>query len=93
MANSVMQKDKVCYICGTTRHLEKHHCMNGANRKKADKDGLWVWLCRDCHTGHRGVHQNAGLMRELKAQAQTIYEYDHSHEEWMKEYGRNYRNE
>jgi len=88
---SIMQKDKKCFLCGTTKGLQKHHVMNASNRSKADKDGLWVWLCMECHTGSRGVHQNAKLMMELKKIAQTIYEFDHSREEWMKRYGRNYR--
>lgn len=86
-----MQHDKKCYMCGTTHQLQKHHVMNASNRRHAEQDGLWVWLCMDCHTGSRGVHNNARLMEELKRQAQAIYEDTHTHEEWMSRYGRNYR--
>lgn len=39
-----------CIFCGTTNGLEKHHCIHGtANRKLADKDGLVVYICHECH--------------------------------------------
>ena len=56
---SVLQKEKRCFLCGKLGDLEKHHCIHGyANRKIADKYGLWVWLCTDCHRGNDGVHLN-----------------------------------
>lgn len=78
-------------MCGTTHGLQKHHVMNASNRKHADSDGLWVWLCMEHHTGSEGVHTHPKLMTELKRQAQAIYEDTHTREEWMKKYGRNYR--
>ena len=74
---SIISNEKKCYICGRTLDLEKHHCIFGtANRKKADQDGLWVWLCHDCHYG---VHNaNIYAKRSLQQKAQT---------RWMEEYG------
>ena len=43
---SIISDAKKCYICGSVHDLEKHHCVFGtASRKKADRDGLWVYLC------------------------------------------------
>ncbi len=45
-----------------------------ANRKNADKYGLWVWLCMDCHTGSDGVHHNRTKDLQLIKIAQTYFE-------------------
>ena len=86
---SIISNDKKCYISGYTHNLEKHHCMNGtASRKKADEDGLWVWLNHDIHMA---VHSyRPDWKRELKAIAQTAYEKTHSRDEWMARYHKNY---
>lgn len=33
---SIIQKEKECYLCGTTKGLENHHCVHGMNTE-ADK--------------------------------------------------------
>ena len=91
MSKSIMQTEKKCFMCNTTQNLQKHHVMNGANRKLAEQDGLWIWLCAEHHTGNEGVHRDAKKMQGLKRLAQAAYEYDHTREEWMERYGRNYR--
>ena len=75
-----------CRLCGRPS-TDTHHLMNGANRHLADEDGLVIRLCRNCHVR---VHSDAKLMNQLRAEAQTIYETTHTHEEWMARYGRNY---
>jgi len=88
---SILQTEKECFMCGTTNNLELHHVIYGtANRKQSDKYGLVVWLCRDHHTGDRGVHFNKEFDNALKFYAQSTFEESHSHEEWMKIFGRNY---
>ena len=86
---SVMQSGKKCYYCNSTYNLEKHHCLFGtANRKKAEQDGLWVWLCHDCH---QGVHnQNTYAKESLQKKAQFQYEIMHSREEFIERYGKSY---
>ena len=37
MSKSILQDDKVCYICGTTASLEEHHIFGASNRKKSEK--------------------------------------------------------
>lgn len=74
---SIMQTEKHCYVCGRCTGLELHHCIHGtANRRQADKYGLTVWLCADCHRGAEGVHGRAGhdLDVKLKKDAQERFE-------------------
>lgn len=92
---SILQTDKKCYLCGTTSNLERHHVIHGtANRRKAEKMGLWIWLCREHHQdGPDAVHRNAAIDRNLKEIAQKTYERTHTRAEWMQEIGRNYIDE
>ena len=82
-----------CFFCGNTQNLEEHHCLHGtANRKKADKYGLTVWLCNYHHTGGlRSVHRNNVIDLTLKQYAQGYFlEHIGDMELWMKEFGKNY---
>ena len=65
------------------------YCVHGvANRKLADKYGLWVWLRHDIH---RDLHdRNKELDRKLEAEAQLAFERKYSHEEWMRIFKKNY---
>lgn len=93
MSKSIMQEKKECYICKTTLDLDKHHCIHGtANRKLADKDGLWVYLCTYHHTmSNEAVHQNSAKDRKLKEIAQAVWESKlGTREEFIKRYGKSY---
>lgn len=90
---SIIQDDKKCFFCGTTRDLEEHHIFFGtANRKLSEKDGLKVWLCREHHTGNSGVHHNKERDLILKRYAEEIYlqYYEKTIEDFIKRYGKNY---
>lgn len=88
---SIMQSDKVCYICARTVGLEKHHVFAGvANRRISEREGLWVWLCHNCHTGKDGAQYNKDKNLFLKMDAQYQYERNHTRQEWMKLIGKNY---
>lgn len=74
---SIIQEDKKCFVCGSVRDLEVHHCIHGtANRKLADRYGLWVWLCPYHHRGTEGVHGRDGhdLDQRLKEIAQEVWQ-------------------
>lgn len=61
-----------CYVCGTTLNIHKHHILMGKNRKNAEKEGLWVYLCGFHHNqSNYGVHFNKALDKELKILAET----------------------
>lgn len=92
MAKSIIQTDKTCFICDATTNLEEHHIYFGtANRKISEKHGFTVWLCNEHHTGSNiSAHRNREVDLALKRVCQTVYELDHSREEFMRLIGRNY---
>ena len=73
---SVIQKEKECYVCGTTYNLHSHHIWGGtSNRKQSEKYGLKVYLCAHHHNmSNEGVHFNKSLDNHLKALAQRYFE-------------------
>lgn len=91
MANSIIQSDKKCWVTGSTTGLDKHHCLRGPFRKKADELGLWVWLRHDVHMRmHQRLHPFEFLEDQLKQVAQEAYERDHTREEWFAHFGRSW---
>ena len=91
---SLITPDKMCYFCFSERNLEKHHCFKGPNRKRADKDGLWCWLCPECHRGTDGVHGKNGHYKDvtLKIVAESAW-LEHCNgtvEEFIECYGKNW---
>ena len=88
---SILQDEKSCYFCKKERGLEKHHIFAGvANRRISEQEGLWVWLCHDCHTGTDGAQYNKGKNQYLKQQAQAEFEKTHTHDQWMMMIRKNY---
>lgn len=91
---SIVQDDcNVCYLCGKNRNagLEKHHIFGGPNRKLSDRDGLWVMLCSDCHrNGKNAAHQSKATADYLHYQGRQAYLEEHTEEEFLERYGRNY---
>lgn len=89
---SILQKEKECFMCGRTVGLELHHMFFGtANRKISDKHGFTVWLCA-CHhrDGRVSAHRDRDVDLTLKKLCQKAYEEKHSREEFMGLIGRNY---
>lgn len=90
---SIIQTEKECYICGCRRNLESHHIFFGSqNRKWSEKYGLKVWLCPYDHRDNKdGVH---GLAMEKKEYlwriGQETFEKTHSHEEFVRIFGRSF---
>lgn len=94
-AESILQGERQrCYLCQRngdvwTRQLERHHVIFGRGRRtKAEEDGLTLYLCPE---HHRRVHRDAELRNMLCAEAQEVYEMTHTREEWMRRYGKCYR--
>lgn len=65
------------------------YCLHGtANRKLAEKYGLWVWLAHDVHMS---LHdRDKDLDRYLQQEAQKAFERTHTRQEWMRIFGKNY---
>lgn len=77
-----------CYLCGRYGPSDVHHCIHGtAGRNLADRYGLTVHLCHSCHMR---LHDTGWMDRHLEQAAQRAFETDHSHEEWMRIFGKNY---
>lgn len=71
MVKSIISNEKACYLCGSFANLQRHHAIHGwANRKLAEDDGLWVWLCMSCHVA---LHDHGTSDNELKATAETAW--------------------
>ena len=88
---SILQNEKVCYLCGRQYGLEEHHIFAGiANRRISEQNGLKVWLCHDCHTGTEGAQYDKDKNLYLKQMAQAEFERTHTHDEWMKLIRKNY---
>ena len=87
---SIIQKEwDRCYICHGLP-TDVHHLFGGSRRKKADKDGLTIHVCRGCHQKiHEG--EQSGLYQLLLHQkGQMTFENEHSREYFMERYGKNY---
>ena len=93
MSKSIISEKKRCFVCGRCSGIERHHIMHGANRSNAEEDGLWVYLCADCHRGTEGVHGRDGheLDMELKTMAQERWEQKYgSREDFVHRYGKSF---
>lgn len=64
--------------------------MNGANKKKAEQYGLILPLCINHHTGAEGVHTKPERMLACRQMAQRKFEEEHTRDEWVKIFGKNY---
>lgn len=91
MAKSILSNEPVCFMCGSTIWLERHHIFGASNRKKSEKYGLWVYLCKWCHNEPpTGVHHNIERMRWLQKQGQQAFEKQYPKKNFLQEFGRNY---
>lgn len=89
--DSIISKEKRCYLCGSESWIEKHHIFNGADRKKSTKYGLTVNLCHYCHNEPpNGVHHNAQNNTALKEIGQRAFENKYPALSFIKIFGRNY---
>lgn len=80
-----------CFICKSDYCLETHHLMNGAYKKAAEKHGLLIKVCPNCHTQAPGaIHRDSLVLKDLKKIGQEYFEQTSTREEFIKEFGRNY---
>lgn len=88
--------ERRCFLCGRTGWIEGHHIFGGPYRKKADRLGLVVDLCHECHNEPpNGVHHNREVMLDMKryGQRRAMREQGWSVERFIKEFGKNYLEE
>lgn len=89
--DSILQKDKRCFICGSTRDLHRHHIYAGSRRSISESEGFWVWLCQDHHTGRHGVHSDVYADLWLKRTCQSAFEAKRGHGAFMALVGKDYK--
>ena len=96
MRSSIISNQKRCFKCGMPNNLHYHHIIYGKNRKKADMDGLMVYLCYEHHEGTDGVHGKNGHKLDLQlkriAEERWLEYYDKNVDDFIKRYGKNYLN-
>lgn len=87
---SIIEGDGLqCYICGSMRNLQVHHCIHGNKRALADREGLTVHLCLACH--HR-LHSTGLHDLDLKQTAEMAWIRKHHADisDFIALFGRNY---
>ncbi len=79
-----------CLICGRPAEHRHHVFFGTANRKKSEEYGMVSWLCRECHQGRCGAHNNRGVDLTLKQNFQELFEETNTREEFIKIFGKSY---
>lgn len=99
---SLIQEDaSIDFLDGSTELLEKHHIFGGANRKKSEEDGLYVWLTHWNHNEPpKGVHHNKALMQYFHELGEVAWVFrrmvrqkmgfEEAKDAFRQRYGRNY---
>lgn len=94
MKSLFVTKKEQCYICNVITNTELHHIIFGKNRKKADEDGLTVYLCHNCHRGTNGIHGKNGHDKDiaLKREAEFLWilKNNETVDKFIERYGKNY---
>ena len=67
--------------------------LNGYMRKNAEKYGLVVHLCRNCHNEVHFGKRSKELMEKLKKEAQMRFQIEHPDLDFFKIFHRNYLDE
>lgn len=88
---TVIQNRKECIVCGSWT-CDSHYIFHDVNNKSKDDYGLNVWLCPSHLNGSNGIYGRFGhkLDLELKQLGQKAFEWTHTREEFIKEYGKSY---
>lgn len=89
---SIIDNTPMCYHCGSEVNLQRHHMIKGvAYRWKAEEDGLWIFLCVDCHTYLHGKHgHELDLLYKKEAERAWLKHYGKEVKDWRARYGKNY---
>ena len=80
-------KTHICMICRKCGVTQIHHVFGGAYRKKSEKMDLVIEVCPNCH---REIHDNPKKFEWIKKKLQKQWEEQHSHDEWMNIFKRNW---
>lgn len=78
-----------CFLCGTETQCDTHHLLGGVRRKKADRLGLTVPLCRSCHS-YLHAHPAQHEWMKVRAQKKAMQEQGWTIEDFIREFGKSY---
>lgn len=60
-------KSLPCAVCGAYGPSDAHHILEGRTPGRKSPDELCIPLCRDCHTGPKGIHGDRAMWNIFKA--------------------------
>lgn len=86
---SILQKERKCFICGRQGELDVHHAISGtSNRRHSEADGLKIFLCRDCHSK---LHDKHEMEEQIKQFAQRRWEEEYGdRKDFIVRYGKSW---
>lgn len=93
MTESLLQKNKECFLTHKTVNLHKHEIYGASAREYCRANGIWVWVNADAHNmSNEGVHADRQEMIALKKHGQRalMIEHDWSIERFRLMAGMNY---
>lgn len=92
MSKSIINNNKVCFVCKTNLNIHKHHIYAGnANRPKSEKYGCWIYLCAKHHNmSNQGIHFDKNLDLKVKKYCQRKFEKEYPNLDFIKIFGKNY---
>lgn len=94
MHGIVTEYAEYCIFCGKPTKEEHHLVFGNGRRDKAEKDGLKVPCCSECHTMNHNtqkIHNNPMAEKLSKMLGQAIYEAKiGSREDFRQRYGESY---
>lgn len=92
---SLYSDERECWLCG--RPAECHHVYAGTGRRQiSDREGCYIYLCREHHQGRTGVHHDIRFKNWLKRDCQRRWEEreglhgEEAHEAFRKVFGQSY---
>lgn len=91
---SLLSNEKVCFVCGTTNDIHRHHIYGGLGRRSlSERDGCWIYLCAAHHNmSARGIHFDKELDMRVKALCQEKWEERYgSTQDFIRRFGRSYK--
>jgi len=56
-----------CSVCGTAGPSDAHHILTGRTPGRKSPAFTCIPLCRDCHTGPKGIHGDRAMWNIFKA--------------------------
>jgi len=86
-----VNSDFECLITGSPHNLHKHHVFGGAYRQKSERYKFYIYLIGELHNlTSEGVHFDREFDLALKRKHQQQFEYSHTREEFIAEFGMSY---